>query len=130
MLIYMSRFLTGYSLNNLLETLGISQNNDITDLNNFKITTGISTSNLNNLLNTYQILTATSTSNLQNTDNFLQTQINSIVSAGISAGNVDIAFAVSITVLDNFKGLQGITNTSFTNSTNALNVSSSNLNNS
>ena len=71
-------------------------------------------------------LIGTSIINLQSTDNFLQNQINSIVIAGISAGNIDIMYGVSIAILDSHFGDQiGITNISLNQSIINLNTTTS-----
>ena len=61
--------------NNTL-SLGVSLDNTITDLNQ------------------YELNTSTSFSNTYITENSLQNQINSLVIAGVSAGNLDLLYGV------------------------------------
>jgi hypothetical protein len=124
----MSGWLTGFSMKNQIEQLGISSSNDIDNLNDYTILAGTSIGTLNTHINTTDALIGVSIGNVYTRENYLQNQINNIVSLGISSGNVDLLFSVSIAVLDAKVGNQlGITNTDLNNSVIDLGVSVSSL---
>ena len=90
-----SRYLTGYSLKQEIIDLGSSIDQQTFNLNAYEILSGTSI----NTLDTHDILIGSSIGNLQTRDNFLQNEIDAIIISGISAGNVDILYGVSISVL-------------------------------
>ena len=99
---------SGVVINNIEDYLLATSNNNLN--------LGASLSSTITDLNQYSVNTSTSFSNTYITENSLQNQINSLVIAGVSSGNLDILYGISINVLDEFKGRQiGITNNSFNN---------------
>ena len=89
-------YILGTSNNNL--NLGASLTSTITDLNQ------------------YELNTSTSFSNTRLTEISLQNQINSLVISGVSSGNLDLLYGISIVNLDHHIGDIGITNNSYGNS--------------
>ena len=91
---------SGVVINNIEDyLLGTSNNN---------LNLGASLSSTINDLNQYSVNTSTSFSNTYITENSLQNQINSLVIAGVSSGNLDLLYGISIVNLDAFKGLIGV----------------------
>lgn len=76
--------------------------NTIINVNNYEIVSGTSFNNIN----TYDIVDGTSLENSRIRDNYLKNQIDSIIIAGISSGNVDILYVALIAVLDTKIGNQ------------------------
>src|SRR5690242_13029458 len=101
-------------------------NNTITNLNSYEILNGTSINTLNTNLNSYEILTGVSWGVQLSTNQYLQNEIDSLVLAGVSIGNLDYSYGISIAVLDQKIGNQiGVTNDYFSGSIYSLGTSTS-----
>ena len=103
--------LTGITFNDIeaeLLFLGTTFNRINNDLNAYEVLNGTSNSildgkaialgtsisTLNNNLNVFEILTGSSFSNQYTTNQFLQNEIDALIIAGVSVGNVDILYGI------------------------------------